>query len=125
MLSDSLCFPFGLGARLPTDTMLMHDKSYMGGWWNEQDSCVSLKTRYKAFGLGASIPFRILSGDSINVVSPTVILSATATNVVQETTTYTNNKTPRDKKIWCEINGEPSTSGTMILVDHEVAYTRY
>ena len=125
MLSDSLCFPFGLGARLSTDTMLMHDNSYMGGWWNEQDTCVALKAIYESYGASASIPFRILYGDSIEVASPTVILSATATTTLQSTTTFTNNKVPRDKKISIRDRalGIPDSGRT--LVDFEVAYTRY
>jgi len=126
VLTDSITFPFGIGAMTDADTIVMVNGAYMGGWYNEQDSCVALKAIYEAHGVGTSAGFLIAYGDSIDDPSPVTILSATATTTRTSTTTFTTKVVPRDKKIFCKINGSPAAGAkpTFVEVDLEIAKSR-
>ena len=123
MLSDSATFPFGLGANVTGDDAIMVNNAYMGGWYHEQDTLVSLKILYESYGTSASVPFIIVHADNYEA-SQTTIFSGTATTTLQTSTTFTTKKIPPDQKVWCEVNGSSSGTPLMILVDYEVAITR-
>lgn len=130
VLSDTATFPFGLGAHVAGDTAWFVDDAYIGGWRHEQDTCNFLMFITKAYGnVSASVSWRVVYADSIDHETPTVIASGTAINAVDTLfiTDMTNNKVPPNKKIWGELNGNPSTGekATFLEVDSEFAYTRH